>query len=168
MRGARPPVARLCYTARYGVQSMDLAQKVLERFRDGYSCSQSVFSVLAERWDVDPNLAFRIAAGFGGGLARSAQTCGCVTGGIMAIGLAQRGVSPEENKSEREKTYEASQRFMRAFAERNGSLICRELIGCDLSTPAGLAEAREKGLFQTRCAKLLRDAVEIVDGMQAR
>jgi C_GCAxxG_C_C family probable redox protein len=146
---------------------MDLTEKVASRFRDGYSCSQSVFSVLAERWNVDPELSLRIAAGFGGGLARSAQICGCVTGAIMAIGLAQRSVSPEANKSEREKTYEASQRFMRTFAERNGSLICHDLIGCDLSTPAGLAEAREKGLFQAKCVKLLQDAVEIVAGMQA-
>jgi len=137
------------------------------RVRERYSCSQSVFSALAERWNVDPTVSLRIAAGFGGGLARSARTCGCVTGAIMAIGLAQCGISPEENRSEREKTYEASRRLMRAFQERNGSTLCLELLGCDISTAEGLAEARQKGLFQSRCTKLVRDAVEIVQGMLA-
>jgi C_GCAxxG_C_C family probable redox protein len=135
------------------------------RFREGYSCSQSVFSALAEPWNIDPAVSLRIAAGFGGGLARSARTCGCVTGAIMAIGLAQRGISAAENRSEKEKTYEASRQFMRAFEERNGSTVCSDLLGCNISTPEGLAEARRKGLFQLRCTRLIRDAVEIVQGM---
>ena len=146
---------------------MDLTDIAEMRFREGYSCSQSVFSVLAERWNIDPDVSLRVAAGFGGGLARSARTCGCVTGAIMAIGLAQRGISPEENRSEKEKTYEASRQFMRAFEERNGSTLCLDLLGCNISTPEGLAEARQKGLFKLRCTKLMRDAVEIVQGLPA-
>lgn len=146
---------------------MDLADIAEARFREGYSCSQSVFSALAEPWNIDPSVSLRIAAGFGGGLARSARTCGCVTGAIMGIGLGQRGISPEENRSEKEKTYEASLRFMRAFEERHGSTFCHELLGCNISTPEGLAQARQKGLFESRCRKLVRDAVDIVQGMLA-
>ncbi len=142
------------------MDSSDIAEA---RFREGYSCSQAVFSALADRWNIDPNLSFRIAAGFGGGLARSARTCGCVTAGIMAIGLAQHSVAPEENRSEREKTYETARRFMRVFEERNGSSFCPDLLGCNLSTAEGLAEAREKGLFQLRCSKLVRETVGMVN-----
>jgi hypothetical protein len=85
----------------------------------------------------------------------------------MAIGLAQREISPEVNRSEKEKTCERSRQFMRAFEERNGSTLCSELLGCNISTPEGLIEARRDGLFQSRCAKLVRDAVEIVRGMLA-
>ena len=138
-----------------------------ERFREGYSCSQSVFSALAERWRLESGVSLRIAAGFGGGLARSAGTCGCVTGAIMAIGLAQRGISPAENRSEKERTYDACREFMRTFEVRNGSTLCLELLGCDISTPEGLAQARQKGLFRSRCSKFVRDAVEIVESMPA-
>jgi len=85
----------------------------------------------------------------------------------MAIGLAQRGISPEENRAEKRKTCEVSRQFMYAFEERNGSTLCLELLGCDISTAEGLAEARQNGLFQSRCTKLVRDAVEIVQGMLA-
>jgi C_GCAxxG_C_C family probable redox protein len=145
---------------------MDLTAIAEARFQNGYSCSQSVFSALAERWNISLDVSLRIAAGFGGGLARSAKTCGCVTGAIMAIGLSQPGISPELNRSEKEKTYQACQRFMRAFAERNGSTVCSELLGCDISTPEGLAKAHQEGLTRSRCPKLVRDAVEIVESMR--
>lgn len=146
---------------------MELKDVAEARWRQGYSCSQSVFSALAGRWGIDPSVSLRIAAGFGGGLARTASTCGCVTGAIMAIGLAQRGITPEENRAEKEKTYEVCQCFMRAFEERHGSTVCLNLLGCDISTAEGQAEARQNGLFESRCKKLISDAVEIVDGMLA-
>lgn len=144
------------------MEPVDLA---VDRFRQGYSCAQSVFSVLAEQRSVDRDQAFRISAGFGGGVARSAAMCGCVTGAIMALGLEQRSVSPEDNKREKEKTYEAAQRLLSEFAGRNGSTGCRELLGCDISTPQGLQQARDQKLFQLRCEKLVRDAVEIVTAL---
>lgn len=141
---------------------MDVTNIAETRFREGYSCSQSVLSALAQRWNIDPEVSLRIAAGFGGGIARSARTCGCVTGGIMAIGLAQTGISPEANRSEKEKTYGLCRRFMETFEKHNGSTVCLELLGCDISTAQGLAKARQQELFQTRCKGLVRDAVQIL------
>lgn len=144
---------------------MKRAEIARQRFEQGFSCSQAVFSALAERWNVDPELALRVAAGFGGGLARSAQTCGCVSGAIMALGMAQSTVAPGENRAAKEATYEAGQRFLRTFTGRNGSTLCADLLGCNISTPAGLTEAREQGLFRARCGRLVEDAVEIVEEM---
>ena len=121
---------------------MNTADIAEERFKQQYSCSQSVFSALADDFGVDSNLSLKIGAGFGGGIARSAQPCGCITGGIMAIGLAQPSVSPEANHTEKEKTYEKVQRFMRAFEDRYGSQVCRNLLGCDISTPEGMQQAK--------------------------
>jgi len=47
---------------------MNLADIAEARFQNGYSCSQSVFSALAERWNIGPDVSLRIAAGFGGGI----------------------------------------------------------------------------------------------------
>ncbi len=144
---------------------MEVTEIAEARFNEGYSCSQSVFSALAQRWNIDPEVLLRVAAGFGGGIARSARTCGCVTGAIMAFGLAQRGISPEVNRSEKEKTYEVCRRFMMAFEKRHGSTLCKELLGCDISTTEGYAKARQQGLFQSRCGGLVRDAVEIAQDL---
>jgi C_GCAxxG_C_C family probable redox protein len=133
----------------------------MQRFQQGYSCSQTVFSVLAEPLGLETGTAFRIAAGFSGGIARSAETCGCVTGAIMAIGLGQEDVSPKGNTAAKAKTCELARLLMHRFAERNGSTECRVLLGCDIGTPQGYEEAWRKDLFRLRCMKLVSDAVEI-------
>jgi C_GCAxxG_C_C family probable redox protein len=143
------------------MNSTDVAEA---RFRDGYSCSQSVFSALAERWGIGPDVSLRVSAGFGGGIARSAGICGCVTGAIMALGLTQNGTGPEANRSEKDKTYAVCRQFIETFLERHGSTVCSELLGCDISTPEGLAVHRQ-GVHRSLCTKLVRDAVEIVESM---
>jgi hypothetical protein len=82
----------------------------------------------------------------------------------MAIGLAQNGISPDANRSEKEKTCDACRRFMHAFEERNGSTLCSELLGCDISTPEGFA-VHQQGVHRSRCTKLVRDAVQIVESL---
>jgi C_GCAxxG_C_C family probable redox protein len=144
-------------------QESPLTLLVEARLQQGYSCSQAVFSVLGEKLGVDPALSLRVAAGFGGGLARSGGACGCVTGAVMAIGLLQQDISPQGNREAKELTYAAAHRFIREFARRNGSIQCPDLLGCDISTPAGLALAREKGLFQQRCPALMREAVTLFE-----
>ena len=43
--------------------------------------------------------------------------------------------------------------------------MCRELLGCDLTTPEGMKEAKDKGLFSTICPRMMQDAVEILEEM---
>jgi hypothetical protein len=52
---------------------------------------------------------------------------------------------------------------MDAFRERNGTLLCRELLGVDVGTPEGMREVRERDLFRTVCPKFVRDASEILE-----
>lgn len=146
---------------------MEQADLAVERFAQGYSCSQAVFSVLAEPLGLDAATAFRVAAGFGGGIARTGATCGSVTGAIMAIGLAQPDASPEHNKAAKENSGEQARRMMSEFTERNGSTECRLLLGCDIGTPEGHQEAQKQDLFRLRCPKFVRDAVEIVNQRRA-
>ncbi|MFB3827023.1 MAG: C-GCAxxG-C-C family protein [Bryobacteraceae bacterium] len=146
---------------------MSASEVALARFEQGYSCSQAVFSALAETRGVPAELALHIGAGLGGGIARTGQTCGCLTGAILAIGLAQPSVAPEVNRTEKDKTCERARRLITVFQERNGSSLCRDLLDCDVSTPEGYARAKEAKLFQTCCPKLLRDAVEIAEGILA-
>jgi C_GCAxxG_C_C family probable redox protein len=132
-------------------------------FRDGCSCSQAILGVYGPRFGLDEDRAIRVAAGFAGGM-RLAETCGAVTGAFMVFGLAccSGGCRTMEG---RKATYGAVASFSGKFKERHGSLVCRELLGCDISTPEGARLAVEKGLFRTRCVELVRDAAELVESM---
>jgi len=53
--------------------------------------------------------------------------------------------------------------FVNRFEARNGSIMCKELLGCDISTPEGMKIIEDKKLFETLCPKLVQDAAEIIE-----
>lgn len=94
-------------------------------------------------------------------MARSGNTCGAVTGGLMALGLKFGHTEPEGKDA----TYRISLEFMRRFEERNGSLACKELLGFDISTPDNRQRAQQAGVFEELCPRLVQDGVEIVQSL---
>ena len=131
-------------------------------FQEGFSCAQAVFSAYGPQYGLDRELALKVAGAFGGGMGHMGHVCGAVTGAFMVIGLRYGKTRAEDNES-RDKTYRLVQEFAERFEAHNGSIMCRELLGCDISTPAALEMAREKGLFETLCPRLVQDAAEIIE-----
>ncbi|KPJ48313.1 hypothetical protein AMJ40_07715 [candidate division TA06 bacterium DG_26] len=140
---------------------VDLA---VARFKEGFSCSQAVLSTYGAQFGLDHETTLRLACAFGGGMGRMAMTCGAVTGAFMVIGL-KHGRTRIHNEERRERTYELAREFTKRFISRNGSIICKDLLGCDISTPDGIRIAREEGIIATLCPKLVQDAAEIVEGI---
>jgi C_GCAxxG_C_C family probable redox protein len=120
--------------------------------------------VFGRRSGLDRETALRVAGAFGAGMARTGGTCGSVTGALMVIGLGHAKTREDDDDS-RERTYALAQEFMDAFRDRNGSLLCRELLGVDVSTPEGIAAVRARNLFRTACPKFVKDGGEILDEM---
>jgi C_GCAxxG_C_C family probable redox protein len=104
----------------------------------------------------------RVAGAFGGGMARMGETCGAVTGAFMVIGL-KYGKAKTEDDAARDKTYELAGKFVARFKDRQGSIVCRELLGYDLSNPQEREKVKKKGLFDTLCPPLVRAAAEILE-----
>jgi C_GCAxxG_C_C family probable redox protein len=142
-------------------QPTNRTEIALSRHSKGFNCSQAVFSAYAE--GVDEATALKIASGFGGGMGRMAGTCGVVTGAFMALGTKFGGTTPD--REAKEFMYARIKDFASRFEARNGSLMCRTLLGCDVSTPEGFQHAQEAKLFSTTCSKLVRDACEILEDM---
>jgi C_GCAxxG_C_C family probable redox protein len=131
-------------------------------FRSGFSCSQAVSLAFADDYSIDRQTALKISCAFGGGMAHSGNTCGVVTGALMVIGM-KYGRTSVDDLPAKDKTYAITKAFMTEFLRRNHSLNCTELVGYNLSDPAQLTTAKEKGLFKTRCPALVRDAAEILE-----
>jgi C_GCAxxG_C_C family probable redox protein len=140
---------------------MNEVDQALSLFQEGYLCSQSILMSYAPQFDLNTELAARLAAPFGGGVARRGETCGAVNGALMVLGL-KIGHSTAEDEDSKERTYRAVEEFISQFQERNGTIRCNELLDFDISTPEGLQSAREAQLFTTRCPKFVSDAAEIV------
>ena len=145
---------------------MDKVESSLSRFADGFNCSQAVLSVYAEQLGLDDEVALKITAGFGGGMGRMADTCGAVTGAFMVLGLLH-GTTTVDRES-KERVYGLITDFARRFKARHGAIVCRDLLGCDISDPDGLRRAIVEKMFSTMCPKFVRDAVEILEEMAER
>lgn len=128
-------------------------------FMQRYACSQAVLAAFSEEYGLDNDLALRVAAGLGGGMGRLAEACGALTGAFLVIGLHYGG-----GPARKEKTYRKVRQAAEMFRARNkGCINCRDLLGCDVGTPEGVREAKEKKLFKTVCRQFVRDAVEILE-----
>ena len=95
-------------------------------------------------------------------MARTGETCGAVTGGLMVIGLKHAKMRKDDDDG-RELSYALAQEFMDKFRERNHALLCRDLLGVDVSTPEGMRAIRERDLFRTVCPKFVGGAAELLE-----
>jgi C_GCAxxG_C_C family probable redox protein len=145
---------------------MSVVERALSTFDEGYNCSQSVFSAWASELGLDRESALRVATAFGGGMGHRGDTCGAVTGAFMAIGL-KHGRLRADDEETRDLAYSLVNRFVEEFESRHGSVVCRELLGFDLSTPEGEQLAEERWPDGMPCRGLVKDAAEILEELLA-
>lgn len=167
--GSRCPVGAITYvgddtgwTPPNGKKS-DKVDIALSYFSNNFNCSQSVFAAFATEMGIGEELALKLATEFGGG-ARCGQICGAVSGALMVLGL-KYGHSHADDRDEKANAYRLAVEFNKRFSNKNRSVVCKDLLGYDLSDPEGLAIIKEKDLFKTICPKMVADAVEILEKM---
>ncbi len=140
---------------------MNKREQALAYFDKGFSCAQATLAACSAELGLDPTTALRVAGAFGGGMARTGRTCGAVIGALMVVGLKHGQINPGDAGA-KEATYKVARELMTRFAALHGTILCRELIGYDLSSPSGLQAARESGAL-TICPRLVDDAVRLLD-----
>jgi C_GCAxxG_C_C family probable redox protein len=131
-------------------------------FREGFSCSQVILSTYGGEFGLKEETALRAASGLGAGMGRLGEVCGAVTGALIVIGLKHGHIEAKDEET-KEKTYALVQDYAGRFRLRNGSLMCRELLDCNLAAPEGMEQVRQKDLFTERCPRFVRDAAEILE-----
>jgi C_GCAxxG_C_C family probable redox protein len=131
-------------------------------FGKRFTCSAAVFSAFSEDLGLDPEAAKKIACGFGAGIAKTGNMCGAVSGAIMVIGLKYGKIVADDDAAT-EKTRALVRQFIHDFTVKNGSVNCTELLGYNLGIPEEFAQARDTGLFMTKCTPLVRDAADILE-----
>jgi len=132
-------------------------------FKNGFNCSQAVFTTFAVDMGMSEEMALKVATQFGGG-ARKGEMCGAVSGALMVLGL-KYGHYHEGALEEKAKAYSIAEDFMNCFIEKNGTVVCRELLGYDLTKPEDMAKIKELDLFKITCPKMIQCATEIVEEM---
>ena len=140
---------------------MKKSEKALDYFRNKFNCSQSVFTVFSIEYGYSENDALKVSCPFGGGMGRQQQTCGAVTGALMAIGLKYgKGINDTEEK--KQLTYSKTREFFEEFIKIHGSTNCRELLdGLDMTDPEDHKKIMDRKLFDINCEEYVASAVKI-------
>lgn len=144
---------------------MSKTDKALELFSNNFNCSQAVLTAFAPDFGLDEKLALMLGTSFGGG-ARNGEICGAVSGALMVLGL-KYGHFDAADSEQKLRAYSIAVEYTKRFKEANGSIVCRDLLGYDLSRPDEMACIKEKGLFGDVCPKAIKSAVEILEDILA-
>ena len=129
------------------------AEQAKAYFQDGYNCSQAVFMAYADLFDMDVELASKLASSFGGGMGRLREVCGTCTGMFVVASLAEA----------KKTNYALVQQLAEDFRKENGSIICRELLGLDHKKDEPTPSARTQEYYKKRpCGELVYLAAEIL------
>ena len=138
-------------------------QEVLEMFGEGFDCSQIVLSNVSEKLGITKDDALKIAACFGGGMWHG-ETCGCVVGALIALGMKYATVEANDPEK-KDALLKLKAQFEEKFCDKNGSCICKEILGYNLSIPEEMEKIQEEKLLETKCPKVVLSACDILEEM---
>lgn len=127
----------------------DAAIKAIENHKKGYNCAQAVACAFCDRLGKDEKEVFEIMEAFGFGMG-TMGTCGAVSGMAAVVGMVESDGALDAPKAKKA-SYKAMKALTEKFAEKNSSIICRELKGVD------------SGEVLRSCSGCIEDAAELVE-----
>ena len=137
-------------------------QTAREYFTSGYNCAQSVFLTYAEKYGFDKATALKLSSSFGGGMGRMREVCGAVSAMFMIAGL-ENGYTENNNDEIKAEHYTRIQNLANEFKKKNGTIICRELLGVDADDNP-IPSKRTSQYYEERpCEEFIADACKILD-----
>ncbi|UYP48672.1 hypothetical protein NEF87_004957 [Candidatus Lokiarchaeum ossiferum] len=121
------------------------------------NCAQAIFATYGpflakEKLDFED--CMKITSAFGGGINLTGNVCGAISGALMSLGLKFNGNMQDVTKY--------SSQFLEEFKKINGSIICRELVGHDLTDVGNLKQADQEAIF-INCKKYVVDAASLLE-----
>jgi C_GCAxxG_C_C family probable redox protein len=143
---------------------MTKCETALDLLARRFNCAQAILGAYGPAEGLGMDDCLRVAAPFGGGIGQLGETCGAVSGALMVLGLRYGGEAAT-NPQAKAALYERVREFVLRFKARNQSIVCRDLLGCDISTPEGWQQVQARQTHQTVCPKFIRDAAEFLDEM---
>lgn len=143
---------------------MSYREKAKELFLSGANCSQSVLCAFCDITGLDFETSMKISSSFGGGMGRMREVCGACSGMLMAAGLilGYSELNPGEAKKEH---YALVQELAGKFRQKNGSIICRELLAGSINTDSAPTPSERTAEYYKKrpCPEYAADAAGILE-----
>lgn len=133
------------------------------KFLEGYNCTQAIAIAFADVASLDEEVLLKASSSFGGGMGRLREVCGAVSGMFLIEGLVEGYTSPTDRRAKTDH-YARIQKLAKEFCDKNGSIVCKELLGVKGQIVSAVPDERTPQYYKTRpCARLIGDAAEILE-----
>jgi len=139
----------------------EFEEKARGYFREGLNCSECVFQTFLDLEDTHlPQEVIALATGFGGGIGRTRNICGAISGAVMAVSATKGRKNLWEKETPRERAaqltpiYTPFANMITEIKERYGTIICSEL-----SAPLGEFEGKAR---KKNCQDIIGYAASLV------
>jgi len=105
-------------------------------FKQGLNCAECVTKTLMDIYEVNlPDEVICMATGFGGGMGHTKNTCGAITGAVLALGMIKGRKNPFGPKDEmmdrinelQNEIYPVFGKMIEEIEGKYGTLICSEM-----------------------------------------
>ena len=144
-------------------KTLSRSEKAKNYFLQGYNCTQAVSLAFADELPVDSETLLKIASSFGGGMGRLREVCGAVSGMFIVMGLISGYATPETGLVKTEH-YRNIQELAHRFEQKNGNIVCRELLGLKQNRQDATPEPRTREYYEKRpCPDLVASAAAILE-----
>jgi C_GCAxxG_C_C family probable redox protein len=104
----------------------EIFELALENDMKYFGWTQSVLAALQEKMNIGTKEVFKAGSALAGGVARQAETCGAVTGSIMAVGSII-GRERLEDLEQYQKAMGTAYQIYGLFKEKVGHTLCWEI-----------------------------------------
>jgi C_GCAxxG_C_C family probable redox protein len=118
-----------------------ISEKAIKLLQECGNCAQTSFAILNEEHDLDGDQILKALTPFPG-IALRGETCGAVTGSLMAIGLVY-GRDDLKNWTAYIRSLPPARKFCLRFEERYGSIACTAILQEELGQTYDLADKVE-------------------------
>jgi C_GCAxxG_C_C family probable redox protein len=143
-----------------------LNAKVTEYLTTSGNCAQTTFLTLQEGFDLEDGAILKALTPFPG-IGLRGETCGAVTGSLMALGLVYgRGRDQLGDWSAFTASLRPARRFCRAFDKEYGSTMCSDVVEAQFGKRFNLADPAESMEWYNcgamdKCGEVIRTGVRI-------
>ena len=145
----------------------NLESMVMENLSICGNCAQTTFLALQDEFDLEGESILKALTPFPG-IALRGETCGAVTGGLMALGLIHgRDKENLNNWQAYLDSLPPSRKFCRRFEDELGSTMCADIVESQFGRRFDLADLAEAMLWMNcgaleKCSDVIGKSVRIV------
>ncbi len=133
-----------------GAAARRLSLTARKRIFEYLNCNQATLSTQRDHLGVSLPMLLKANSHLEGGCFSHGSTCGVVTGGCLSLALRHLPELKEGDPGKLASFHGLMKEYTSWFASSFGSTICRERIGCGLTSPGGIVRYALGGRF-LRC-----------------